>query len=104
MAFQLVFLVPAVVKKFEHIFDFYKSLAKDRAKESDNRRQYIESYRHLREHGNAFLILFCELVLGCALFVSVSLSEALIVVIIWIVPTLPIWFLGAFLESKVKGV
>lgn len=104
VAFQFVFIFPALIKRFDHIFDFYKLLAKDRAKESDDRKQYIESYRHLREHGNAFLILFCELVLGCALFVSESLSEGLLVITIWIIPTLPIWFLGAFLESKVKDV
>lgn len=104
VVFQLVFVIPAVARKFDHIFVFYKSLAKNRAKESGDRRQYIESYRHLREHGNAFLILFCELVLGCALFVSSSLSEALLVITIWLVPTLPIWFLGTFLESKVNNV
>lgn len=101
---QLVLILPAVSKKFSNIFDFYKSLTKDRAKDSQDRKQYIESYKHLREHGNAFLILFCELVLGCALFVSSSLSEALIVILVWLIPTLPIWFLGTFLESRVKSV
>jgi len=104
VAFQIVLLAPALYKKFDCIFVFYKALAKDRAKESQDRKQFIESYRNLREHGNAFLILFCELVLGCALFVSASLAEALIVITIWLVPTLPIWFLGTFLESKVRNV
>lgn len=101
---QLALLIPAIYKKFGTIFDFYKKLAKDRANESKDRKQFIESYKHLREHGNAFLILFCELVLGCALFVSSSLSEALIVTIIWLSPTLPVWFLGTFLESRLKNV
>lgn len=101
---QLVLIIPAIFSKFENIFDFYKSLTRDRAKASQDRKQYIESYKHLREHGNAFLILFCELVLGCALFVSGSLSEALIVILIWLIPTLPIWLLGTFLESRVKDV
>lgn len=104
VAFQILLLIPALSEKFNTIFTFYKALAKDRAKTSEDRRQFIESYKHLREHGNAFLILFCELVLGCALFVSNSLSEALIVIAIWIFPTIPIWFLGTFLESRVKNV
>lgn len=102
--FQFALLAPAVHEKFNTVFDFYKKLSKDRAKESQDRKQFIESYKHLREHGNAFLILFCELVLGCALFVSTSLSGALAVIIIWLLPTLPIWFLGTFLESKVKHI
>lgn len=104
VSFQIVLLIPALRDKFNTIFDFYKSLSKDRAKESQDRKQFIESYKHLREHGNAFLILFCELVLGCALFVSASLSEALIVIMVWLSPTVPIWFLGTFLESKIKHV
>lgn len=104
VTFQLALLAPAVSNKFENIFNFYKSLAKDRAKEADARKQYIESYRHLREHGNAFLIIFFELVLGSALFVSSSLSEALIAVTFWITPTLTIWLLGTYLESKVNNV
>jgi hypothetical protein len=104
VVFQLVFLGPALLSKFDSIFVFYKELAKNRAKDAAERKQYIESYKHLREHGNAFLILFCELVLGSALFVSKSLSEALIVLIIWLSPTIPVWFLGTFLESKVKNI
>ena len=102
--FQIVLMIPAFFQKFSNIFDFYKALTKDRAKDAQDRKQYIESYRHLREHGNAFLILFCELVLGCALFQSGRLSEALIIIAVWLIPTLPIWFLGTFLESRVKIV
>ncbi|MFM5105951.1 hypothetical protein ACRS1R_01880 [Aeromonas dhakensis] len=101
---QLVLIYPVINTKFNTIFEFYKSLSKDRAKESQDRKQFIESYKHLREHGNAFLILFCELVLGGALFSSDSLSGALIVLIFWLSPTIPIWLLGTFLESKIKNI
>lgn len=104
VVFQIIFLVPALKSKFITIFNFYKSLAKDRAMKCEDRKQYIESYKHLREHGNAFLILFCELVLGSALFVSNSIAAALIIIAIWLGPTTPIWFLGTFLESKLKNV
>lgn len=104
VALQLNLVIPAVFNRFRLVFDFYKRLTRNRAKDSADRKQYIESYKHLREHGNAFLILFCELVLGCALFFSSSLSEALLVVMIWLIPTIPIWFLGTSLESEVGNV
>ncbi|MFB9868925.1 hypothetical protein [Vreelandella sulfidaeris] len=104
VTFQLALLVPAIFRKFDRVFLFYKKLANDRAKDEKTRKEFVESYRHLREHGNAFLIIFCELILGCALFVSGSLSEAIIVIMIWLGPTLPVWFIGSSLETKIEDV
>ncbi|HFT7364250.1 TPA: hypothetical protein ACGRV9_005696 [Pseudomonas aeruginosa] len=101
---QIWLLYPAVKDKFKKVSIFYTDLANERAKNSAGRNQYIESYRHLREHGNAFFIVFFELVLGAVLFSSESLSAAITVLIFWISPALIIWFLGAALESKVKNV
>jgi len=43
---------------------FYCCLTKCRAKAGNADNEYIESYQHLREHGNAFLILIFEFGLG----------------------------------------
>lgn len=102
--FQATLVISAICNKFDTVFNFYKSLAKERAKDAQERKQYIESYRHLREHGNAFLILFCEVVLGCSLFVSDSLSEALLVIVIWLIPAIFVWVLGTALESNIENV
>ncbi|WP_027252096.1 hypothetical protein [Photobacterium halotolerans] len=86
------------------IFDFYKDLVKNRGKDCERRRQYTESYKHLREHGNAFLILFCESVLGMALFSASTLNQVILVLFLWLVPVLPVWFVGTYLESKLQDI
>lgn len=43
------------------IVDFYKKLAEKRQKNLD----YVESYRHLREHANAFALVLCEIFFVC---------------------------------------
>ncbi|MBC3622153.1 hypothetical protein [Vibrio metschnikovii] len=101
---QLIMLCSCIKPANRDIFGFYKKLAKDRAKQSADRQEYIESYRHLREHGNAFLILICESALGMALFSCKSLNQFIIVLIIWLIPVTPVWFIATFLESRIKDV
>ena len=43
---------------------YYRGLAKARAKPHESIAEYVQSYRHLREHGNAFVIVGLELVLA----------------------------------------
>ncbi|EGR1394102.1 hypothetical protein ACCF70_004490 [Vibrio parahaemolyticus] len=85
-------------------FDYYQQLAKNRAKDNAARKEFVESYRHLREHGNAFLILLCEAALGLALFSCSSVNALVIVGLFWLIPTLPVWFMATYLESRVKDV
>ncbi|PSW44492.1 hypothetical protein CTM70_01665 [Photobacterium phosphoreum] len=101
---QLVMLVLCVKPSNRDIFGFYKKLAKDRANQDIDKQEYTESYRHLREHGNAFLILICESALGMALFACNSLNEMIIVLFIWLLPVMPIWFVATYLESRLKNV
>ncbi|MUJ39709.1 hypothetical protein [Aliivibrio fischeri] len=98
------YLVSVIFQHNEKFFDYYKNLVKARAKESLSRSEYIETYRHLREHGNAFLILLCEAGLGLALFSCSSINELILITIFWLVPTLPVWFLATYLESNLKNV
>jgi hypothetical protein len=60
--------------------------------------QYVESYRHLREHGNAFFIVFLELLLGTALFYSPFPWVALLA--LWIFPAAGVWLFGTLLENR----
>ncbi|HHF3126272.1 hypothetical protein V3H46_24690 [Vibrio parahaemolyticus] len=101
---QLVMLVSCVKPSNRDIFGFYKKLAKDRANQDIDKQEYTESYRHLREHGNAFLILICESALGMALFACNSLNDMIIVLFIWLLPVMPIWFVATYLESRLKNV
>jgi hypothetical protein len=79
-------------------FDYYHDLTKKRAQATAAGKEYIESYRHLREHGNAFFIALLELLLGAALFYS-PVSWA-VVLMLWITPAAGVWFFGTFLESR----
>jgi hypothetical protein len=62
-------------------------------------RQYVESYRHLREHANAFSIILMEIVLA---FVLASLPGRMwaVLVLVWIAPASFCWLLGTELEAK----
>ena len=97
--FQLVIFINEYRESKESYF-FYKSLHYAR------QRQYIspDSYRHLREHGNAFFIVVLEFIF---LSVAVSIFELtnqqpywLALLVIWIVPGALIYFLGHRLESQ----
>ncbi|MBM7872253.1 hypothetical protein JOC70_003808 [Clostridium pascui] len=97
--------------KDELIYKYYEELCNKRGEplntEGEDKRhtssiEFIESYRHLREHGNAFLILFFELLLGIIIFNTSTYSKILWVLIIWLTPALTVWFIGSYLESKFK--
>lgn len=83
---------------------WYSSLAISREK---GRKEYIESYRHLREHGNAFFIVLLEIALAIPLFMIVSLQSEpevkiafmLMVAIFWLLPGMVCWMLGNSLEQ-----
>ncbi|WP_297505492.1 hypothetical protein [Ferrovum sp.] len=65
----LVFLqkkaLDGVTKNYSLFYKRYITLSKRRQKDETN---IVESYQHLREHGNAFLILICEVILTSVLY------------------------------------
>ena len=82
------------------ITDFYKKLAEKRQKKLD----YVESYRHLREHANAFALVLCEIIF-CLLFVtglkiSGSVNFVPLLVILWLLGPALIWLVANELESE----
>ncbi|WP_132648461.1 hypothetical protein [Rubrivivax gelatinosus] len=95
---QLVLLWLAMSGREQHAFEYYDQLVQRRASASNAGNEYVESYRHLREHGNAFFIALLELLLGAALFYS-PVPWA-IILMLWIFPAAGVWFFGTFLESR----
>jgi len=98
-----MYLVSLLSNK-SYIFNYYKRLAVERAKRQDGASkhdEFIESYKHLREHGNAFFILLMELVLTLILFSVEKPYIALLMALIWIAPACFVWFLGTYLELSV---
>jgi len=87
----------------------YKELAKNRARygETKYRRtkdEYIESYRHLREHGNACSILVLEIILAIALAKAPSAPFFVGIVAVWIMPAAFVWMIGTWLEFGLKEI
>jgi len=100
---QLVPLRFSSRKKAEISHQFYRKLTNARAQNLMSNQEYKESYRHLREHGNAFLILFFEVILGVVLAGAASAAHAIIFLILWILPASFIWMHGTVLESRYAG-
>lgn len=86
--------------KLDPVRRFYAALALQRARASHEAPvdEYVESYRHLREHGNAFLIILMEVILAAALYAADTTIRFFTVAVIWTLPATFSWFLGTWLE------
>lgn len=60
---------------------------------------YVESYRHLREHSNAFFITLFTLFLTF-IVCNQSLFPTELIIFIWIVPGSAVWFVATLLELR----
>lgn len=88
----------------DDLFNFYIQLVERRDAKAHG--GIVESYRHLREHGNSFLIVVFELLLAAVLF-AVSLSTGhdaviylFVATFLWVVPAAGIWLVGTRLEKQ----
>jgi hypothetical protein len=102
---QIYLLLRTSLLKFNDIEKFYVSLSTVRAQAKRTNpnlpvKEYVESYRHLREHGNAFLILVMEAGLAFVLINIPSLTCAVPVLLAWILPATKAWLLGTVLEVR----
>lgn len=107
---QLFLLLSALFTNFSKIESFYNSIASVRAKATPKKDdpptengEYITSYRHLREHGNAFSIVVLELVLAYSLYKLHNTTCAPVLVLLWVLPATSTWFIGTILETRLAG-
>ncbi|MGG0888137.1 hypothetical protein, partial [Brevibacillus parabrevis] len=86
------------------IREFYKALSLSRTKKSwrhsnetehTERTDYTESYKHLREHGNAFGIIVCEIIFAMWL---VYWDFSYWAIFYWCCAGFLSWFLGSYIE------
>jgi hypothetical protein len=98
--YQIILLFFSFVKEGELVYYYYNNLALKRSSNTEHSKQYVESYRHLREHGNAFFILFFELLLGVILASQHHVYYVFIVITVWIFPAALVWMLGTVLEFR----
>lgn len=97
---QIAKIVSANLDRLETIGEFYRKLAKMRATDAAWVSEYVESYRHLREHGNAVSILVLEVALAFVLFSVRGFASAVAVVVLWLLPSAYSWLIGSALESR----
>ncbi|WP_189459243.1 hypothetical protein [Jeongeupia chitinilytica] len=105
LSFQFVNLLGLIGPGWGESVKYFKGLAEKRGK-ADNK-EYVESYRHLREHGNAFMILIFEFFFAAILYPMVinfpELSETppislVFVLLLWVLPAAMVWLAGTKLE------
>jgi hypothetical protein len=87
------------------IFEFLQESTKRRDKIEKNRDwefapEYVTSYKHMREHGNAFGIILMEILFAWFLVLT---DFSLFLIISWLFLGFSGWFLGIYLEFKMIG-
>jgi len=104
---QFGLILLSAMTNFSVVESFYRVLADIRARAmsagteaGSPGSEYITSYRHLREHGNAVTIVALEFVLAYAILHSQSKAGAILLVFIWLLPASFAWLLGTVLESR----
>lgn len=110
-AFTLIFGLQILLYLYSwsskgNVFEYYKSLATERSKRktSEMHKEYIESYKHLREHGNAFFIIIMEISLAIMLFAIENPMHSIFLVALWITPAFIVWFIGTYLEFLLESI
>jgi uncharacterized membrane protein (UPF0136 family) len=97
----------------KELFQFYKKLAGKREKAKGG---LVDSYKHLREHGNSFSIVVLEIVLAMVLFTagnfdatvngnvtavkSAYVMPYIAIILLWILPAALVWLVGTMLERE----
>lgn len=112
LSFQAVLLIRIFLKSAQYTGQYYLKLIEQR--EQEDMRSFVESYRHLREHGNSFLIVCFEFWLGFVIsaftnaerFTNSSIHSdgavrnLLLILLLWVIPASGIWFFGNKLEHR----
>jgi hypothetical protein len=96
---QIIAVAIAQGKDFKNIEIFYDGLVKARYEAKKEGTDYPDSYRHMREHGNAMLIVILEILLGAILATIDSPTAFVIVLIGWLIPAAYVWVIGSMLEG-----
>lgn len=105
----LIFLsVSPVIKKFYGALSKYRTKGESKFQLSSNKQlikeatDYVESYKHLREHGNAFGIIVCEILFALWL---IEWEFSFWSLFYWCLFGSIAWVLGTYLEvSKVNSI
>lgn len=108
LAAQIYLIVHAGISQCKEIEKFYRKLAVARINgESSSSEKYIAavpeyvtSYRHLREHANAYLIIVFEAILAYTLYSLETKSDGFVLMVIWVFPPCTVWGIASVLEAR----
>lgn len=103
LAFQSALFLEAIGNRGKLLTSYYLSLSEARAARARQVQEYVESYRHLREHGNAFAIIISELGFALAAISVPSVSLLAVLLVLWVLPAAGVWFVGTVLEAKLAN-
>jgi len=101
----ILFFILVIYLNYFKVQIFYKNLSLFRSKNnkcknsSTEKKEYIESYKHLREHGNAFGIIVCEIIFAGWLILW---DFSFWAIFYWCLIGFSSWILGSYLE--IRGV
>lgn len=104
LALQIALLISAFTGNFSRVVSYYSELSKARASTDPTTREYVESYRHLREHGNAFAIALLEVCLAVAIISAPTIPKLVVLVFLWVTPAAFVWIIGTVLESRLSNL
>jgi hypothetical protein len=97
---QLILVFKASRDGFSSTHGFYKKLVSARKLDWQKGEDFVESYRHLREHGNASSILALVIVLGLVAANAGSPEQLVILLLLWMLPSAYCWLIGSVLEAR----
>ncbi|MGZ5857973.1 MAG: hypothetical protein ACXWJK_12095 [Burkholderiaceae bacterium] len=100
LTLQIALFAKAAKNRFKRIGLYYQSLTTARASKAPQVIEYVESYRHLREHANAFAIITFQFAFSLEVIALDSLSSVCALLILWIFPAVLVWLIATFLEAK----
>jgi hypothetical protein len=85
----------------DRLHEFYIALAQRRAHARKNQQfvaEYIESYRHLREHGNASLIVIFNILLAVVVSLVTTIQSVALMIAVWSLPAGACWLAATLME------
>ena len=109
LAIQVVLLADIFYIRWKETIDYSVAIIKKR--ELPEFAGYVESYKHLREHGNSFFIVFLEFILAIPIFFFVSnpsvdaeesVRSLFMIIFVWVLPAAGIWGFGNKLENNLQ--
>ncbi len=97
---QITLISGAHLTRYARVENFYRRLSGVRARDDRKTGEYVESYRHLREHSNAYAIIVLELILAVALAMTRRNWQRMVVLLLWLGPPAYCWLIATVLEVR----